>query len=110
MSAGSASGIGPVSVRYAAQIRELLYSQAMQRLQAERERARAAAEAEKLERMQPKKTDDVKPVNLKVDAPVESKTADAAPAAAASTPAQAPAADDSSVTASTTAQLVDVQA
>ena len=59
MSAVSERGIGPVSVRYAAQIRELLQSQAVDRMVAEEEAARAAAEAEKVQRLKP--AEDVKP-------------------------------------------------
>ena len=40
MSADATAAIGPVSVRYAAQIRELLYAQALQRMAADREAAR----------------------------------------------------------------------
>ena len=47
MSDGSASGIGPVSVRYAAQIRELLYAQAVHRMVADEEATRARLEAER---------------------------------------------------------------
>ena len=46
MSAGAPGAIGPVSVRYAAQIRELLYAQAMQRMAADQEAARATAAAD----------------------------------------------------------------
>lgn len=41
MSDGSTGAVGPVSVRYAAQIRELLYAQAVQRMVADEEAARA---------------------------------------------------------------------
>jgi hypothetical protein len=53
MSAGSTHGIGPVSVRYAAQIRELLYTQAVQKAAAEQEAVRQADAAEKAARFQP---------------------------------------------------------
>jgi hypothetical protein len=53
MSAGSTNGIGPVSVRYAAQIRELLFTQAVQKAAAEQEAARQADAAEKAARLQP---------------------------------------------------------
>ena len=46
------SGIGPVSVRYAAQIRELLYAQAVKRMAADAEAARAEAEAERAARLE----------------------------------------------------------
>jgi hypothetical protein len=45
MSAGGAGAIGPVSVRYAAQIRELLFAQALQRMAADQEAARAREQA-----------------------------------------------------------------
>ncbi len=45
-------GIGPLAVRYAAQIRELLYSQAMKRMAAEQEAARADAAAERAARLE----------------------------------------------------------
>lgn len=41
MSAGATGAVGPVSVRYAAQIRELLFAQALRRMAAEQEAARA---------------------------------------------------------------------
>ena len=44
MSDGSTGAIGPVSVRYAAQIRELLYAQAVHRMVADQEAARAEAD------------------------------------------------------------------
>lgn len=43
MSAGGPGVIGPVSVRYAAQIRELLFARALQRMVADQEAARAEA-------------------------------------------------------------------
>jgi len=43
----STEGIGPLSVRYAAQLRELLYSQAAQRAAAEQEAARGSETAKK---------------------------------------------------------------
>jgi len=45
MSAGGAGAIGPVSVRYAAQIRELLFAQALQRMAADQDIARAREKA-----------------------------------------------------------------
>jgi hypothetical protein len=47
MSASGSGAIGPVSVRYAAQIRELLFAQAMQRMAADQEAARAQSRAER---------------------------------------------------------------
>ncbi len=51
MSAGL-GGIGPVSVRYALQIRELLNVQAIKRMVAEQEAARVDAEAGRAERIE----------------------------------------------------------
>lgn len=47
MPADGSGAIGPVSVRYAAQIRELLYAQAVQRMAADQEAARARTEADR---------------------------------------------------------------
>jgi hypothetical protein len=69
MSAGATGAIGPVSVRYAAQIRELLYAQAMQRMAADREAARVAANAEREARAEAAKAKDVEPINAKVETP-----------------------------------------
>ena len=60
MSADATAAIGPVSVRYAAQIRELLYAQALQRMAADQEAARASAQAER----QPAP----EPIKAKIDA------------------------------------------
>ena len=104
MSAGSMSGIGPVSVRYAAQIRELLQAQAMHRMAADEEAARASHAAEKAARLEaPSKPKDA-PKPAGTNEPVQAKaSADASkpdtPAAAADKPATA-----------TPAQLVDVRA
>ena len=48
MSAGDTGAIGPVSVRYAAQIRDLLYAQTMQRMAADQEAARLKAQSERV--------------------------------------------------------------
>lgn len=45
--------IGPVSVRYAAQIRELLFVQAIQRMAAEQEAARARSQADRVAHVEP---------------------------------------------------------
>lgn len=63
MGAAPLGGIGPVSVRYAAQIRELLYAQAVHRMAAEEEAARAARQAEKAER----RAEPEEPVKIDVD-------------------------------------------
>ncbi|MEQ1610685.1 MAG: hypothetical protein ABL956_17235 [Hyphomonadaceae bacterium] len=47
MSTAATGAIGPISVRYATQIRELLQAQAVQRMAADEEAARAAAQAER---------------------------------------------------------------
>jgi len=52
MSAGELGVIGPVSVRYAAQIRELLFAQAMQRMAADQEAARAQTQADRATRIE----------------------------------------------------------
>ncbi|RYZ06209.1 MAG: hypothetical protein EON61_14000 [Alphaproteobacteria bacterium] len=65
MSADANGAIGPVSVRYAAQIRELLYAQAMQRMVADQEAARASEAAERAARTEPKTKDPE--LNAKVD-------------------------------------------
>lgn len=94
MSADATTASGPVSVRYAAQIRELLYAQALQRMAADQEAARASAEAERSARAEPK---NVEPVNAKVETP--------APAPRAETVKSAePKAD------ATPGQYVDIQA
>jgi hypothetical protein len=90
MSAGATGAVGPVSVRYAAQIRELLFAQAMQRMAAEQEAARASND----EASKPK---DAQPIDAKVDAPK---------AAERPTPAKGP----ESKPDMTTGQLVDIQA
>ena len=70
MSAGSSASIGPVSVRYAAQIRELLQAQAMQRMVADQEAARASAEADRAARVEAAaKAKESQPLDVKVEAP-----------------------------------------
>lgn len=53
------SGIGPLSVRYAAQIRELLFTQAIRKMAAEEEAARVEAAAEKAAAREPRPVEDV---------------------------------------------------
>lgn len=65
MSAEGTGAIGPISVRYAAQIRELLYAQAMQRMAADQEAARANADAERAARTEPREKDPE--LNAKID-------------------------------------------
>lgn len=60
-------GIGPVSVRYAAQIKDLLQTQAIDRMVAEQEAARLAAEAEKAARVEP--VEDTASVKVDVETP-----------------------------------------
>lgn len=100
MSEGSTAALGPVSVRYAAQIRELLHVQAVQRMAADHEAARAAAEAERAARIEaaarPKTS---APADVKVEAP-EPKPLPA-PVQQAEAPAEKPAAPG---------KLVDIQA
>lgn len=69
MSADGTGAIGPVSVRYAAQIRELLHAQALQRMAAAEEAARASAEAERNSRVESaEKTEDVDAAKAKPEA------------------------------------------
>ena len=100
MSAGGSGAIGPVSVRYAAQIRELLHAQAVQRMAADQEAARARTEAERAARVEAAaKTEEAhQPLRAKVEAPTP------APAKAPETPA------DFKPTTTEPAQLVDIQA
>jgi|GEM_PF-1409224 len=99
MSAGSSASIGPVSVRYAAQIRELLQAQAVQRMAADHEAARAAAEAERAARVEAAaKASEAKPLDVKVETP-EPKPLPA-PAQLPEAPAETPA----------PGHLVDIQA
>jgi hypothetical protein len=101
MSAGATGAIGPVSVRYAAQIRELLYAQAVQRMAADQEAARANAEADRTARAEAaaKAAADAEPLRAKIQAP------EAAPAPE---PVKAP--EPKPEAPATTAHLVDIQA
>ena len=85
--------IGPLSVRYAAQIRALLQSQALERVVAEQEAARNAAHAQQAERIKPVRQ--AEKVDVDVKPPVEAKPA----------PAQA----SDQAPAQTTAQILDIQ-
>jgi hypothetical protein len=98
MSAGATGAVGPVSVRYAAQIRELLFAQAMQRMAAEQEAARAADAAERAASVEAIKPKEAEPIDAKVDAPkhVDLPAPIKAPEAKSETPASG--------------QLVDIQA
>lgn len=99
MSAGAPGAIGPVSVRYAAQIRELLYAQAMQRMAAEQEAARATAAAdERSARAEAARAKASEPLDVKVTAPEP---------AAKPEPAKAP---EPKPEPQPTGQLVDIQA
>lgn len=89
-------GIGPVSVRYAAQIRELLFTQAIQRLAADEEAARAADDVKKTSRADARE-DAREPVKVDIDTPLPE------PRAPASTAAHAP-------PSAAPAQIVDIQA
>jgi hypothetical protein len=75
----STQGIGPLSVRYAAQIRELLYTQAVDRMAAEQEAARAAEHAREAERIKPPE-EPVK-VDIETRKPEPAPVAQAEPAA-----------------------------
>ena len=98
MSAGSTSGIGPVSVRYAAQIRELLYAQAVQRMAAEQEAARQADQDRKTELLQPQPSS---------DAQTQTQTKTPTPADIAKATPVAPSSDTGK---QASAQLLDIQA
>ena len=89
MSAAGSGAIGPVSVRYAAQIRELLHAQALQRMAAAAEAARASAEAERAARAERvERPEAPEPVQPKAEAkpaeqqqaPVQTERAEPAPA------------------------------
>lgn len=112
MSAGDTGAIGPVSARYAAQIRELLYAQAIQRMAADQEAARARAEADRQAAAQSAaKAEELRqPLRAKVEPP---EAAPLAPPVQAAAPrlsdapvetGQAPPA------ANAPAQIVDIQA
>ena len=96
MSDGSTGAVGPVSVRYAAQIRDLLYAKAVQRMVADEQAARAQSEAERAARVEPVEKP-TEPLDVKVD-----KSEPVAYVAARQAPADKPAV--------TTGQLVDIQA
>ena len=95
MSADATAAIGPVSARYAAQIRELLYAQALQRMAADREAARASAQAERHARAEVERQTDPEPIKAKMDAQ-QPATPNVKPEPAPATTAPA--------------QLVDIQA
>jgi len=64
MSAVGTGAIGPVSVRYAAQIRQLLFAQAIQRIAADQEAARAQSNADRAVHVEPApKSEAPEPVN-----------------------------------------------
>lgn len=95
MSTSSTGAVGPVSVRYAAQIRHLLYTQAVHRMAADQEAARARTEAERSARTE--STDKPgEPLDVKVTKPDP-----AADTAAPQAPADKPA---------PTGHLLDIQA
>lgn len=107
MSAGDTGAIGPVSARYAAQIRELLYAQAVQRMAAEEEAARTRAEADRQAAVESAaKAEELRqPLRGKVEAP------EPAPVAApARHPEAAAGANTAPPAATVPAQLVDIQA
>lgn len=102
MSGGSSASIGPVSVRYAAQIRELLQAQAVQRMVADQEAARAAADAERTARVEAAaQAKEARPLDVKVEAP-EPKPLPA--------PVQLPEATAEAAKPTLAGQLVDIQA
>lgn len=98
MSAGASGAVGPVSVRYAAQIRELLFAQAMQRMAAEQEAARASASAERDARAEAARAEPSEPIKAKVETAKPGEL---------STPAKAPEPTAETLASGT---LVDIQA
>lgn len=97
MSTDATGAIGPVSVRYAAQIRELLYAQAVQRMVADQQAARAQSEADRTARIEAvAKTRESEPLDVKVQ-PTDNPTPVKQPDPATDKPA-------------TAGQLVDIQA
>lgn len=105
MSAGL-SGIGPLSVRYAHQIKELLNAQAVRRMAAEQESARASAEAERARRVEAIRNNAIADEPVKVD--VRTQPTQEAQAAEATAPVEAPAPKET--VASAAGQLVDEMA
>jgi len=97
MGTDESGAIGPVSVRYAAQIRELLHAQALQRMAEAEEATRASAAAERAARVEPIAQPEAPlPIQPKAEAATPSPQAErAAPEKAEPVPA---------------GQLVDVQA
>jgi hypothetical protein len=99
MGAVGTGAIGPVSVRYAAQIRQLLFAQAVQRMAADQEAARVQSQAERAVRVEaaPKSDAALQPPHprTKTLEPINASEAVAEPKPVAAT---AP------------AQLVDIQA
>jgi hypothetical protein len=76
MSAGGPGVIGPVSVRYAAQIRELLFARAMQRMAADHEAARA--ESDRTVRAEAAaKSEQVQPLHARIEPPAPARQPDA---------------------------------
>ncbi len=100
MSAGDTGAIGPVSVRYAAQIRELLFAQAMQRMAADQEAARLKADSDRAAASEAAaRTEEARqPLRQKVEAPEQ--TALAKPINLPDAPAETP----------SPGHLVDIQA
>ena len=85
------SGIGPVSVRYAAQIREMLYVQAVKKMVAEQEAARAEAAAERTARLEAIRS---RHEAFAVEEPVKVDAATATKAAEPAEPVRQPEAKD----------------
>jgi hypothetical protein len=99
MGAALTGAIGPVSVRYAAQIRELLFAQAIQRMAADQEAARAQSQAERAARVEPASKPEP---GLQA---VHTRTTSPEPVSASE-----PVAETAPETKKPTAQLVDIQA
>ena len=89
MSADATTAVGPISVRYAAQIRELLFAQAMQRMAADQEAARASQAAERAALAEAAYKSEPQAINAKVETAQPAKALEAKPEARPATTAPA---------------------
>ncbi len=108
MSAVATAGIVGISARYAAQIQELLYVQAIKRMVAEQEAARAKADAQRNTFIESLRAMDAieEPVKVEVDPETAKAAAETAEPGKQSEPHEAPAATATVAP----AQIFDVQA
>lgn len=107
MGAVAANGIAGIAARYAAQIDELLYVRAIERMAAEQEAARTAAAAERVARIEAAKA--TKTVEEPVKVEVEPETGSMAKALPDPIRLPEPAANTEATT-TAPAQLIDIQA